>query len=67
MSDIPNAGQMTWRPPGVTEPALHLRLKPSEPWRSFKEFPEYVLKDPPGFSEGYATFLNLLKRNWQSL
>lgn len=67
MSETSNSGQMTWRPPGVTEPALHLRLKPSEPWRSFKDFPEYALNDPPGFSEGYATFLNLLKRNWQSL
>ena len=66
MTDTP-PGQMTWRPPGSEEAALHLRHAPSEPWRPYKEFPQYVLPDPPGFSEGYATFLALLKKNWQSL
>ncbi|NDJ22278.1 hypothetical protein GS682_11675 [Nostoc sp. B(2019)] len=66
MTDIPS-GQMTWRPPGSSECALHLRHNASEPWRSYKDFPQYVVPDPPGFSEGYATFLALLKQNWQSL
>ncbi|MEH2424436.1 MAG: hypothetical protein V7K48_27055 [Nostoc sp.] len=66
MTDIPT-GQMTWRLPGSLESALHLRHNTSEPWRSYKEFPEYALPDPPGFSEGYATFLALLKKNWQPL
>jgi hypothetical protein len=62
-----NPGQMTWRPPGATETVLHLRHSPMEPWRHFKEFPEYVLPDPPEFSEGYATFLALMKKNWQTV
>ncbi|MEH2237826.1 hypothetical protein [Nostoc sp.] len=66
MTDIPT-GQMTWRLPGSSESALYLRHNASEPWRSYKEFPQYVLPDPPGFSEGYATFLALLKKNWQPL
>ncbi|MEH2031357.1 MAG: hypothetical protein V7K67_17110 [Nostoc sp.] len=66
MTDI-QTGQMTWRLPGSSECALHLRHHPSEPWRSYKEFPQYILPDPPGFSEGYATFLALLKKNWQPL
>ncbi|MEH2091492.1 MAG: hypothetical protein V7K61_32985 [Nostoc sp.] len=66
MTDI-QAGQMTWRLPDSSECALHLRHNASEPWRSYKEFPQYFLPDPPGFSEGYATFLALLKKNWQSL
>jgi hypothetical protein len=66
MTDIPS-GQMTWRPPGSSESALHLRHNASEPWRSYKDFPQYVLPDPPSFSEGYATFLALLKQNWQLL
>ncbi len=60
-------GQMTWRPPGASEPILHLRLSPYEPWRYYKEFPEYVLPDPPTFSDGYATFIALLKQKWQVL
>jgi hypothetical protein len=44
-----------------------LRHNASEPWRSYTEFPQYVVPDPPGFSEGYATFLALLKKNWQPL
>jgi hypothetical protein len=60
-------GQMTWKPPGSIDCALHLRHDPSEPWRFYKEFPEYVLPDPLDFSEGYATFLALLKKNWQAI
>ena len=66
MTDI-QTGQMTWRPPGSSKCGLHLRHKAFEPWRSYKEFPQYALPDPPGFSEGYATFLALLKNNWQLL
>jgi hypothetical protein len=66
MTDIPT-GEMCWRPPGVSECALHLRHNQSEPWRPYEEFPEYFLPDPPGFSKGYATFLALLKKNWQSM
>jgi hypothetical protein len=59
------SGQMTWKPPGASSCVLHLRYHPSEPWRHYKEFPEYALPDPPEFSEGYATCLALLKQNWQ--
>jgi hypothetical protein len=60
-------GQMTWKPPGFLDSVLHLRQSDTEPWQHYKAFPEYVVPDPPGFSEGYATFLKLLKQNWQSL
>jgi hypothetical protein len=60
-------GQMTWKIPGATDSALHLRRNPSEAWQPFQNFPEYVLPDPPGFSEGYATFIALLKESWQTL
>jgi hypothetical protein len=58
-------GQMTWKPEGATECALHLRHYPSEPWRSYQDFPQYALPDPPGMSPGYTTFVTLLKRGWQ--
>lgn len=58
-------GQMTWRPndePNADK--LHLRRSPSEPWRPYHDFPEYIRPDPDGFSQGYATFLMLLKQDW---
>ena len=58
-------GQMTWKPPGSTVCSLHLRLNDSEPWKYYKEFPEYAVPDPSGFSEGFATFVNLHKQNWE--
>ncbi|NER35100.1 MAG: hypothetical protein F6J93_13970 [Oscillatoria sp. SIO1A7] len=61
------SGQMTWKPNGLSSDSLHLRTDPSQDWRIYKEFPEYVLPDPPGFSDGYATCLALLKKNWQLL
>lgn len=64
MADMPT-GQMTWRVPGAKEPALHLRHNPSEPWRLYREFPQYTHPDPPEFSEGYATFIALLKKGWE--
>ncbi|BAZ41402.1 hypothetical protein NIES4101_73680 [Calothrix sp. NIES-4101] len=60
-------GQMTWKLPGSSNCALHLRHNSSEPWRPYQEFPEYLIPDPPGFSQGYATFTALLKKNWQSM
>ncbi|MCU0534371.1 MAG: hypothetical protein MUD14_10815 [Hydrococcus sp. Prado102] len=61
-------GQMTWKPDGAPESGiLHLRHYSSESWRPYTEFPEYVVPDPPKdeLSEGYATFLALLKKQWQ--
>jgi hypothetical protein len=67
MSEQPN-GQMTWKPNGVVESGkLHLRHNSSEAWRPYTDFPEYVVPDPPalGCSDGYATFLSLLKKQWK--
>ncbi|NES82710.1 MAG: hypothetical protein F6K10_15615 [Moorea sp. SIO2B7] len=67
MANIP-IGQMTWRPEGAEYAGiLYLRHHHSEPWRPYTDFPKYVLPDPPEFSEGYATFLALLKEKWQLL
>jgi hypothetical protein len=64
MTEISKPGQMLWKPQGTTDCALHLRLKPSDPWRPYEEFPQYFLPDPNGFSKGYATFLALLRKGW---
>lgn len=61
------SGQMTWKVPGTTDCSLHLRYNDTEPWRPYEDFSEYFLPDPPGFSQGYATFLALLNKNWQSV
>lgn len=66
MTNVP-LGQMTWKIEGAMDSELHLRHHPSEQWRRYRDFPQYVLPDPPGFSEGYATFLALLKENWQTV
>jgi hypothetical protein len=60
-------GQMTWKPPGFIDAVLHLRLREVDPWQPYTAFPQYSMPDPPGFSAGYATFLALLKQNWQTL
>jgi hypothetical protein len=62
-----NPGQMTWKLPDSSDCALHLRHDASQPWRPYQDFPEYFLPDPPDFSQGYATFLALLKKNWECL
>lgn len=67
MANIPTDGQMTWKPPGTTDCALHLRHAPSDPWKFYQEFPQYVLPDPPEFSQGYATFIALLKKGWKAV
>lgn len=66
MAEISAEGQMLWKLEGVDR-ALHLRHHPSEPWRPYEDFPEYVVPDPPGFSKGIATFLALLKQGWEAV
>ncbi|MGD2184011.1 hypothetical protein [Lusitaniella coriacea] len=63
-----DAGQMTWRPDGASSTdMLYLRSGDLEPWQPYTHFPEIALPDPPGFSIGYATFLALLKKEWQAV
>lgn len=61
------SGQMTWKVPGTTDCSLHLRYNDTQRRRRSEDFSEYFLPDPPGFSQGYATFLALLNKNWQSV
>lgn len=63
MTEILSGGQMLWKLEG-NDRVLHLRHDPSQPWRPYEEFPQYVLPDPDGFSKGIATFLALLKKDW---
>ena len=64
MARAKTEGQMAWKLEGMVDCALHLRHHASDPWRPYEEFPQYVLPDPPHFSKGYATFLDLLKKGW---
>lgn len=64
MTDYP-IGQMTWKPDGSADRALHLRLDPADSWRPYQDFPEYKHPDPPDFSEGFTTFMALLKNGWE--
>lgn len=64
MTEVLTNGQMLWKREGIDR-VLHLRHNPSEPWRPYEEFSQYVLPDPPEFSKGIATFLALLKKDWQ--
>jgi hypothetical protein len=66
MADVPLGGQMLWKLDG-DDRVLHLRHNDSEPWRSYEEFPQYVVPDPEGFSKGIATFLALLKKDWTAI
>ncbi|NCJ06088.1 hypothetical protein GS597_06070 [Synechococcales cyanobacterium C] len=67
MTPSSHPGQMIWKLPGASDTALHLRHHPSEPWRFYQEFPQYVRPDPPEFSQGYATFLALLNQGWEAV
>lgn len=64
MENIQTSGQMLWKSEGVDR-VLHLRHHSSEEWQPYEDFPQYVLPDPPEFSKGIATFLALLKKDWQ--
>jgi hypothetical protein len=58
-------GQMLWKADGTTTyRVLYLRHHSFEQWRPYQDFPQYVLPDPPGFSKGYATFVDLLRKGW---
>lgn len=61
-------GQMTWKPEGASSTdVLYLRKCPAESWQPYSNFSDLALPDPPGFSTGYATFLALLKKEWQAV
>ncbi len=63
MSQVSICGQMCWKLVG-DDRALYLRHSDSDPWQYYEEFPEYFLPDPEGYSQGIATFLALLKKDW---
>jgi hypothetical protein len=61
-------GQLCWLPKfgGNGELTLHLRLKPSQPWRPYTAYPEFCIPDYPiaRGSRGWATSQKLLLSNW---
>ncbi len=66
MAETSPSGQMLWKLEG-SDRILHLRHSASEAWRPYEEFPQYALPDPQGFSKGIATFIALLKKNWEAI
>ena len=66
MAETSPNGQMLWKLEG-SDRILHLRHSPLEAWRPYEEFPQYALPDPQGFSKGIATFMALLKKNWEAI
>lgn len=67
MMTVSIRGQMTWKPDGVTGRILYLRLKNHEQWRCYKDFPQYFIPDSAGNSQGYNTFVSLLRQKWEVL
>ena len=62
----PIPGQMTWKSSGV-DCILFLRHSPNDPWRPYQEFPQLMQPDPKDMSPGFATFVSLLKCNWETV
>jgi hypothetical protein len=60
-------GQMLWKREGLDDCVLHLRHSNFEQWAPYKSFPEYALPDPPEFSQGYSTFLSLMRKGWTTI
>lgn len=60
------SGQMTWKSSGQ-DCTLFLRHSPSDPWRHYGEFPELIKPDMKHMSQGFATFVSLLRCNWESV
>jgi hypothetical protein len=57
-------GQMMWKRELDGDRHLYLRRGQVDEWRHYQSCPEYAVEDPPHFSLGYATFMNLLKKGW---
>jgi hypothetical protein len=61
-------GQMCWLPTlgSDGDKILHLRTNPSQPWRPYTAYPQYVVPDYriPGGSKGWATYQKLMRANW---
>lgn len=61
-------GQMCWLSSfgNDGEKILHLRLKPNEPWKPYKQYSMYAVPDyqVPRGSKGWATYQKLLKSGW---
>ncbi len=66
MSEGMIEGQMLWKLVGEDR-VLYLRHSECESWQHYEEFPQYFLPDPEGFSQGIATFMDLLKKGWTVL
>jgi hypothetical protein len=59
-------GQMTWKSSGQ-DCNLFLRHTPADPWEHYQKFPQLIKPDPKDVSAGFATFIALMKNNWETV
>ena len=62
----PTPGQMTWKSSGQ-DCNLFLRHTATDPWRPYHDFPQLMQPDPKEASKGFATFISLLKHDWETV
>jgi hypothetical protein len=60
-------GQMMWKSEDSGGRALYLKPQGSFQWKHYQSMPEYAVADPPNFSLGHATFVDLLRKGWTAV
>jgi hypothetical protein len=56
-----------WKREETCERALYLKPHGTFRWEHYQALPEYAVEDPPHFSLGYATFIDLLRKGWTAI
>lgn len=57
--------KMKWIRNKSGELQLHLKLSDATPWLHYSQCPQFVQPDNAMLSPGLATFLHLLRLNWE--